>query len=111
MGGSIYAPNALTGNCPDGLSASGGAGLIPGQAPPNVLSALSQPYLPPAPSIPAAGTMNVNPNANTSLSPGSSTWAGGVNLPWPLERTTSPTALCTLPGRTATHYGKSWESG
>ena len=83
VGGSIYAPNALTGSCPDGLSASGGSGMISGQTPPNALTSLSSPYTPATPSVPPAGSTTENLSSNTSLMVGNYgdiTESGGKTL-------------------------------
>ncbi len=72
VGGNIGADNTTVGNCPDGISISGGAGQVTGTNPPNAYVAVSPPLVlptPPAPS-PAPPTGNVVINKSTSMVPG-----------------------------------------
>lgn len=72
VGGNVGADNTTQGACPDGITSSGGSGLVGGQNPPNQYVAVSPPLViptPPAPS-PAPPTGNVAIHNNTSMVPG-----------------------------------------
>jgi Tfp pilus assembly protein PilX len=72
VGGNLGASNTTVGACPDGITSSGGAGLVAGQNPPNQYQAVSPPLViptPPAPN-PAPPVGNVTIHGNTSMVPG-----------------------------------------
>src|SRR5205085_1916950 len=72
VGGNVGAANTIQGACPDGITSSGGAGLVGGQNPPNQYVAVSPPLViptPPSPN-PAPPVGNVNIHNNTSMVPG-----------------------------------------
>src|SRR5579859_5624625 len=72
VGGNIGAESVALGPCPAGITSNGGAGVVPGQNPPNTFVAISPPLVlptPPAPN-PAPPTTNLSFNSSASMVPG-----------------------------------------
>ena len=83
VGGNIYAPNALVGSCPRGVSESGGAGVKTGTTPANGIVALSSPVSIPTPAAPSPTpptTDNTNPGSLAPGTYGNITVSGGGTL-------------------------------
>jgi hypothetical protein len=92
IGGNLGANNTTMGTCPDGITVSGGAGLVTGTNPPNQYIAISPPVAlptPPAP-VPAPPTGNVSMGGGgkaASLVPGT---YGDIKLTGGTTLTLSP---------------------
>jgi hypothetical protein len=72
IGGSIGASNAKRGSCPDGLSASGNAGMFSNPANQLVQIPITTFPTPPAPSpLPPTTNVSYSGNSSTSITPGS----------------------------------------